>query len=83
METFPIVKRKDEKAHGTYRTKLAILAIYDQMAVAVRTGQLYQTALTPPPGPPVDAEGNFIPMAKWDATNWPKHIHRPKERAAT
>lgn len=83
METFPIVKRKDEKAHGSYRTKEAILEIYDKMAVAVRTGQPYQTALNPPPGPPVDAEGNFIPMAKWDATNWPKHIHRPKERAAT
>lgn len=79
METFPIVKRKDEKAHGTYRTKLAILDIYDQMAEAIRTGQPYQTALTPPPGPPTDAEGNFISMAQWDTANWPEHIHPPKE----
>ena len=32
-----------------------------------------------PPGPPVDAEGNFIPMAKWDRDNWPGHIHKAKE----
>jgi hypothetical protein len=79
METFPIVKRKDEKAHGSYRTKEAILDIYDAMAEAIRTGQSYQTVLDPPPGPPTDAEGNFIPMAQWDPNNWPKHIHPPKE----
>jgi hypothetical protein len=32
METFPIVKRKDIAAHGTYRTKDKILEIYDAMA---------------------------------------------------
>lgn len=32
METFPIVKRKDEAAHGEYRTKRVILEIYDAMA---------------------------------------------------
>ena len=32
METFPIVKRKDEAARGEYRTKRVILEIYDQMA---------------------------------------------------
>jgi hypothetical protein len=50
METFPIVKRKDVQAHGTYRTKEAILVIYDAMANAKDAGTLYQTALTPPPG---------------------------------
>jgi len=35
METFPIVKRKDEAEHGTYRTKELILAAYDELA-AVR-----------------------------------------------
>jgi hypothetical protein len=33
METFPIVKRKDEAAHGEYLTKRIILEMYDQMAV--------------------------------------------------
>lgn len=31
METFPIVKKKDEKAYGRYRTKEAILREYDGM----------------------------------------------------
>ena len=30
MDTFPIVKRKDEAAHGEYRTKRVILELYDQ-----------------------------------------------------
>lgn len=49
METFPIVKRKDEKAHGHYRTKDTILQIYDAMATAIASGQPYQTLLNPPP----------------------------------
>lgn len=31
METFPIVKRKDEAAHGEYRTKQLILVAYDNL----------------------------------------------------
>ena len=50
METFPIVKRKDIAAHGTYRTKDKILEIYDAMAKATQTGKPYQTILDPPPG---------------------------------
>ena len=30
METFPIVKRKDEAAHGEYRTKRVILEMFNQ-----------------------------------------------------
>jgi hypothetical protein len=52
METFPIVKRKDEQKHGEYRTKRVILEIYDAMAEAVRTGQPYRTLLDPPPAGP-------------------------------
>ena len=29
LETFPIVKRKDEQTHSEYRTKRVILDIYD------------------------------------------------------
>ncbi|CAL9540062.1 hypothetical protein SUDANB6_04239 [Streptomyces sp. enrichment culture] len=50
MDTFPVVKRKDEAVHGTYRTKDLILDIYDRMAEAKRTGTAYQTILDPPPG---------------------------------
>jgi N-6 DNA Methylase len=50
METFPIVKRKDEKRTGSFRTKELILEVYDAMVEAARTGKPYQTILDPPPG---------------------------------
>jgi hypothetical protein len=43
MDTFPIVKRKDEAAYGSYRTKEMILSIYDEMQEAIRTGGEYRT----------------------------------------
>ncbi len=49
METFHLVKRKDEAIHGEYRTKRVILEIYDQMAQAAETNQPYRTPLDPPP----------------------------------
>ncbi len=93
METFPIVKRKGiartqvkndsgkVTQEGRYITKDTILEIYDEMAEAIRTGQPYQTRLNPPPGPPTDAEGNFLPVTQWDPHNWPPHVHPAKERA--
>jgi len=50
METFPIVRRKDEVAHGEYRTKRVILEVHDAMQRAIDTGTAYQTILNPPPG---------------------------------
>ena len=52
METFPIVKRKDIKQHGDYRTKLQILDIYARMQHAIDTGKPYQTLLEPSPADP-------------------------------
>jgi hypothetical protein len=79
MDTFPIVRRKDEeKYNGDYRTKRVILEIYDAMQTAIRTGQPYQTPLNPPPGPPVDANGNFLPPNQWPPDSWPSHIHPPR-----
>jgi hypothetical protein len=52
METFPIVKRKDEQRHGEFRTKRVILEIYDAMAEAMRSSKSYQTRLDPPPADP-------------------------------
>ncbi len=52
MDTFPIVKRKDEEKWGEYRTKRVILEIYDAMQEANRTGTPYQTRLDPPPADP-------------------------------
>lgn len=53
MDTFPIVKRKDEeKFNGDYRTKRTILEIYDALVEAMKSGQPYQTRLDPPPADP-------------------------------
>jgi hypothetical protein len=53
MNTFPIVKLKDEaKFNGDYRTKRVILEIYDELAQAMAAGQPYQTRLHPPPADP-------------------------------
>ena len=79
METFPIVKRKDEQKYGEYRTKRVILECYDAIAEAKKTGKPYPTILDPPPGPPCDESGNFIPMEQWDPDNWPPNIYRPRD----
>jgi hypothetical protein len=52
MDTFPIVKRKDEEKWGEFRTKRVILEIYDAMQEATRTGHPYRTRLDPPPADP-------------------------------
>ena len=49
MGTFPIVRRKDEGRYGEYRTKRAILDIYDAMQIAAATGEPYRTVLDPRP----------------------------------
>lgn len=57
LDTFAIVKRKDEAKYGTYRTKDLILAEYDRMAEAgvsfdnpLVDGENYTSTLNPPPG---------------------------------
>ncbi len=52
LDTFPIVRRKDEEQYGEYRTKRVILEIYEAMAEASRTGRPYQSRLAPPPAEP-------------------------------
>ena len=49
LDTFPIVKSRDEEKFGDYRTKLFILKIYDDFATAVATRQPYRTQLDPEP----------------------------------
>jgi hypothetical protein len=49
MDTFPIVRKNDEKTLGDYRTKRLILGVYDAMADAVESGKAYRTVLDPPP----------------------------------
>ncbi len=69
METFPIVRRNDEKEHGSFRTRDAILTCYDQMQHAIETGMPYETVLDPLPADPRLAHPEstcpaWIPMPK-------------------
>jgi hypothetical protein len=43
METFPIVKHKDEKLYG----ERVILEMYDDMRRAMEMGEVYRTRLVP------------------------------------
>lgn len=52
MDTFRIVRRRDEEEFGEYRRKQMILAVYDAMQTAIATGTPYQTILDPPPADP-------------------------------
>lgn len=51
METFPIVKRKDEKLYGgEYCTRRLILEVYEEMRKEMETEEAYRTRLVPVPG---------------------------------
>jgi len=60
LDTFPIVRRKDEERIGEYRMKRVILEIYDALAESARTGQPYRTRLDPPPADPRLAHGTTL-----------------------
>jgi hypothetical protein len=57
MDTFPIVRRNDERQHGAYRTKRVILEIHDELQRAIDTGKPFFSRLDPPPGDPRAARG--------------------------
>lgn len=50
LDQFPIVRQKDEAAHGRYRTKERILELYDAMLACQRAGTPFRSSLDPPPG---------------------------------
>ena len=52
LDTFPIVRRKDEQRHGEDRTKRTILDIYDAMQASIAADEPYRTRLDPPPADP-------------------------------
>lgn len=61
MDTFPIVRKNDEKAYGEQRTKRVILEIYDALAEAAQKGKSYRTPLDPLPGALGASHGTFSP----------------------
>ena len=61
LDTFPVVRKRDEAKHGEFRTARVILDVYDRMAGAARTGVPYATLLDPPPaGPRVTHPGRSV-----------------------
>ena len=52
LDTFPIVRRKDEQRFDEYRTKRVVLEIYDAMREAIAAGTSYRTRLDPAPADP-------------------------------
>ena len=50
MNTFHVVKQRDEKLYGEYRAKRVILEMYDEMRRAMESGEVYRTRLMPGPG---------------------------------
>jgi hypothetical protein len=77
LDTFAVVRKKDEAAHGEYRTQRVILEIYDRMADAIKTGDTYVTAIDPLPGPPAEGLPEWPPGHAMPH-NWPIHIHPPR-----
>jgi hypothetical protein len=77
MDTFPIVSRNDEKAHGEYRTKRVVLELYDAMAEAA-AGRREYIAFAPEAAEmvigrtthdlPVDSAGVTLPS--WPDGAW-------------
>jgi hypothetical protein len=50
LDSFFVVRKYEERDHGEFRTKRLVLAAYDAMAAAARTGTPYQTSVDPAPG---------------------------------
>jgi len=50
LDSFPIVKRKDESDFGEYRTKRLILQNYDKMQECIDKGVEFESTLEPGPG---------------------------------
>lgn len=50
LDSFPIVRRHDERDYGEFRTKRLVLTAYDAMAEAAQTGVPFRSPLNPLPG---------------------------------
>ena len=50
LDSFFVVEKYERRDHGEFRTKRLVLAAYDAMAEAARTGVLFASPLSPAPG---------------------------------
>jgi hypothetical protein len=60
LETFQVLKRREMKLHGEYRTKRSILEAFDSMSEGARNGRPYQLTLEPGSTRPA---ANVLPFA--------------------
>lgn len=49
-ETFRVLKNREMKVFGEYRTQTLVMREYNRMELAARTGKPYESLLQPPPG---------------------------------
>jgi hypothetical protein len=52
LDSFWVIRERDQQAYGEYRTKRVILEIFDAIQHATAVGIPYQTLLDPPPADP-------------------------------
>jgi hypothetical protein len=50
LDTFPIIRQRDEERFGEYRTKRLVSESFDRMVAADEAGVEYAPSLDPPPG---------------------------------
>jgi len=50
LDSFPVLRKYEERDHGEFRTKRLVLAAYDAMAHAAETDIPFISPLDPPPG---------------------------------
>jgi hypothetical protein len=50
LDSFTVLRKYEERDHGECRTKRLVLAAYDAMTEAARTGVAFVSPLDPPPG---------------------------------
>ncbi len=55
LDSFPVLRRSEERTLGEYRTKRLILEIYEEMEDAIRSAEPYKSRLNPRPGAPHEA----------------------------
>ena len=46
LDSFPIVKKSEEKSYGEYRTKLNILKFYDEIGKSISSGVAFEGSKT-------------------------------------
>ena len=52
LDTFPVLRDKEVRQYGEYRTRRLVLDRYAALATAISTGTPYVSPLDPPPADP-------------------------------